>query len=142
MDPYTPVVLTHFPQLHIFPELLLMGLFIVAALSFGFGVILASVTRLQLLILSSFRAVLGASLLLLFVAFYENETDIVCESVKKCNNCSRIRTGKFLKIHKCSYSECTNCLKYVGKNHKCFLKNIKALVTVCLTKMNHAKITN
>ena len=46
-----------------------MGLFIVAALSFGFGLILASVALLQLLILPSFRAVLGASFLLMFVAF-------------------------------------------------------------------------
>ena len=46
-----------------------MGLFIVAELSFGFGLILASVVRLQLLILPSFRAVLVASFLVLFVAF-------------------------------------------------------------------------
>ena len=47
-----------------------MGLFIVAALSFDFGLILASVARLQLLILPSFWAVLGASFLSFFVAFY------------------------------------------------------------------------
>ena len=47
-----------------------MGLLIVAALSFSFGLMLASVACLQLLILPSFRAVLGASFLLLFVAFY------------------------------------------------------------------------
>ena len=31
------------------------------------------------------------------------ETDIVCDTVKKCNNCSRISTGKFIKEHKCGY---------------------------------------
>ena len=47
-----------------------MGLFIVAVLSFGFGLILALAAYLQLLILPSFWVVQGASFLLLFVAFY------------------------------------------------------------------------
>ena len=47
-----------------------MGLFIVAVLSFGFGLILASVMHLQLFLLPSFWAVLGVSFLLLFVVFY------------------------------------------------------------------------
>ena len=51
----------------------------------------------------------------------EDKTDIVCDTVKKCNDCSRIITGKFIKEHKCGYSECNNCNKYVGKNHKCYL---------------------
>ena len=42
-----------FPQLHSFPGSLLMGLFIVVALSFGFGLTFASVTPSQLLILPS-----------------------------------------------------------------------------------------
>ena len=53
-------------------------------------------------------------------------TDIVCDTVKKCNDCSRIIAGKYVNCHKCGYSECTNCGKYVGKNHKCFMKKIKA----------------
>ena len=53
-----------------------MGLFIVAVLSFGFSLILASVACLHLLILPSFRAVLGASFLLLFVAFYVSEKGV------------------------------------------------------------------
>ena len=53
-------------------------------------------------------------------------TDIVCDTVKKCNDCSRIITGKYVGIHKCGYSECNNCGKYVGNGHKCFIKKIKA----------------
>ena len=58
-------------------------------------------------------------------------TDIVCDTVKKCNDCSRIITGKYVNCHKCGYSECTNCGKYVGKNHKCFMKKIKAKGGYC-----------
>ena len=54
-------------------------------------------------------------------------TDIVCDTVKKCNDCSRIITGKYVNSHRCGYSECTNCGKYVGKNHKCFMKKVKAI---------------
>ena len=56
----------------------------------------------------------------------EGKTDIVCDTVKKCNDCSRIITGKYVNCHKCGYSECTNCGKYVGKDHKCYLKKVKA----------------
>ena len=56
----------------------------------------------------------------------EGKTDILCNTVKKCNDCSRIITGKYVDCHKCGYSECTNCGKYVGKDHKCYLKKVKA----------------
>ena len=52
----------------------------------------------------------------------EGKTDIVCNTVKKCLDCSRIITGKYVNSHKCDYSECNNCNKYVDKNHKCFIK--------------------
>ena len=61
----------------------------------------------------------------------EDKMDIVCDNVKKCNDCSRIITGKYVNCHKCGYSECTNCGKYVGKNHKCFMKKIKAKGGYC-----------
>ena len=61
----------------------------------------------------------------------EGKTDIVCDTVKKCNDCSRIITGKYVNIHKCGYTECNNCNKYVGKNHKCFMKKIKAKGGYC-----------
>ena len=35
-------------------------------------------------------------------------------------------TGKYVNSHKYCYSECHNCNKYVGKNHKCFMKKVKA----------------
>ena len=63
----------------------------------------------------------------------EGKTDIVCDTVKKCNDCSRIITGKYVNCHKCGYSECTNCGKYVGKNHKCFMKKVKAKGGNCMT---------
>ena len=31
-----------------------------------------------------------------------------------------------MNSHKCGYSECNNCNKYVGKNHKCFMKKVRA----------------
>ena len=49
-------------------------------------------------------------------------TDIVCDTVKKCLDCNRIITGKYVNSHKCGYSECNNCNKYIGKSHKCFMK--------------------
>ena len=52
----------------------------------------------------------------------EDKTDIVCDAVKKCLDCNRIITGKYVNNHKCGYSECNNCNKYVSKNHKCYLK--------------------
>ena len=63
----------------------------------------------------------------------EGKTDIVCDTVKKCNDCSRIITGKYVDFHRCGYSECTNCGKYVGKNHKCFMKKVKAKGGNCMT---------
>ena len=63
----------------------------------------------------------------------ESKTDIVCDTVKKCNDCSRIITGKYVNFHKCGYSECTNCGKYVGKDHKCYLKKMKAKGGYCMT---------
>ena len=56
----------------------------------------------------------------------EGKTDVVCNTVKKCLDCNRIITGKYANSHKCGYSECNNCNKYVGKNHKCFMKKVKA----------------
>ena len=57
--------------------------------------------------------------------------DIVCDTVKKCLDCNRIITGKYVNCHKCGYSECNNCNKYIGKNHKCFMKKIKAKGGYC-----------
>ena len=61
----------------------------------------------------------------------EDKTDIVCNTVKKCLDCNRIITGKYVNSHKCGYSECNNCNKYVGKNHKCFMKKVKAKGGYC-----------
>ena len=61
----------------------------------------------------------------------EGKTDIVCNTVKKCLDCNRIITGKYVNCHKCGYSECNNCNKYVGKNHKCFMKKVKAKGGYC-----------
>ena len=58
-------------------------------------------------------------------------TDIVCDTVKKCLNCHRIITGKYVNNHKCGYTECNNCNKYVGKNHKCFMKKVKVKGGYC-----------
>ena len=63
----------------------------------------------------------------------DGKTDIVCDTVKKCNVCSRIITGKYVNSHRCGYSECSNCGKYVGKNHKCFMKKVKAKGGNCMT---------
>ena len=60
-------------------------------------------------------------------------TDIVCDTIKKCNDCSGIITGKYVDFHRFGYSECTNCGKYVGKNHKCFMKKVKAKGGNCMT---------
>ena len=61
----------------------------------------------------------------------EGKTDIVCDTVKKCLDCSHIITGKYVNSHKCGYSECNNCNKYIGKNHKCFMKKVKAKGGYC-----------
>ena len=55
-----------------------------------------------------------------------SKKDIVCEAVKKCLDCNRIITGKYVGNHKCDYSECSNCGKYVDSDHKCFMKKVKA----------------
>ena len=60
-------------------------------------------------------------------------TDIVCDTVKKYLDCSRIITGKYVNSHKCGYSECNNCNRYVGKDHKCYLKKVKAKGGYCMT---------
>ena len=61
----------------------------------------------------------------------DSKMDIVCDTVKKCLDCNRIITGKYVNSHKCGYTECNNCNKYVGKNHKCFMKKIKAKGGYC-----------
>ena len=61
----------------------------------------------------------------------EGKMDIICDTFKKCLDCSRIITGKYVNSHKCGYSECNNCNKYVGKNHKCFMKKVKAKCGYC-----------
>ena len=58
-------------------------------------------------------------------------TDIICNTVKKCLDCSCIITGKYVNSHKCGYIECNNCNKYVSKNHKCFMKKVKAKDGYC-----------
>ena len=70
----------------------------------------------------------------------EGKTDIVCDAVKKCLDCNRIITGKYVNNHKCGYSECNNCNKYVSKNHKCFMKKVKAKGGYCtVDSMNPCK---
>ena len=61
----------------------------------------------------------------------EGKTDSIWNTVKKCLDCNRIITGKYVNSHKCGYSECNNCNKYVGKNYKCFMKKIKAKESYC-----------
>ena len=64
----------------------------------------------------------------------EDKTYIVCNTVKKCLDCNRIITGKYVDCHKCGYTECTNCGKYVSKNHKCFMKKVRAKGGHCSNK--------
>ena len=64
----------------------------------------------------------------------EGKMDIVCDAVKKCLDCNRIITGKYVNNHKCGYTECTNCGKYVSSNHKCFMKKVIAKGGNCLNK--------
>ena len=59
-------------------------------------------------------------------------TDIVCNTVKKCLDCNRIIRGKYVNNHKCGYTECNNCNKYIGKNHKCFMKKVKSKGGYCI----------
>ena len=59
------------------------------------------------------------------------KTDIVCNTVKKCLDCNRIITGKYVNNHECDYTECNNCNKYVGKNHECFMKKVKSKGGYC-----------
>ena len=58
-------------------------------------------------------------------------TDIICDTVEKCLDCNIIITGTYLNNHKCGYTVCSNCNKYVGKNHKCFMKKVKAKGGYC-----------
>ena len=64
----------------------------------------------------------------------EGKMDIVCDAVKKCLDCNRIITGKYVNNHKCGYTECTNCGKYVSNNHKCFMKKVIAKGGNCPNK--------
>ena len=72
----------------------------------------------------------------------EGKTDTSCDTVKKCNDCSRIITGKYAKSHKCSYSECINCNKYIGKDHKCYLKKVKSKGGHCMAGNKESCKTN
>ena len=65
----------------------------------------------------------------------ENKTDTICNSVKKCLDCSRIITGKYVDSHKCGYCECNNCGKYVDSSHKCYMKKLRPKGGNCLNKM-------
>ena len=64
----------------------------------------------------------------------ENKTDTVCNSIKKCLDCSRIITGKYLCSHKCGFRECNNCGLYVNSSHKCYMKKLKPKGGNCLNK--------
>ena len=44
--------------------------------------------------------------------------------------------GKYVGVHRCGYSECNNCGKYVGNTHKCFMKGIKAKGGLCTNFKN------
>ena len=48
-----------------------------------------------------------------------------------------------MNSHKFGYSECNNCNKYVGKNHKCFMKKVKARGGYCtVDSKKHCKNNN
>ena len=64
----------------------------------------------------------------------DDKTDIVCDAVKKCLDCSRIITGKYVNKHKCHHNECNNCGKYVSTNHKCFMKRVQSKGGHCINK--------
>ena len=64
----------------------------------------------------------------------KNKTDNVCNAIKKCLDCGRLITGKYVIAHKCGYSECLNCGKYVDSSHKCFMKKVRAKGGNCLNK--------
>ena len=36
-----------------------------------------------------------------------------------------------MNSHKCGFSECSNCNKHVGKDHKCFMKKVKTKGGYC-----------
>ena len=72
----------------------------------------------------------------------EGKTDIVCSTVKQCLDCNRIITGKYVNCHKCGYSECNNCNKYVDKDHKCYLKAVKAKGGLCTVDANNVYKNN
>ena len=63
------------------------------------------------------------------------KTDIVCDAVKKCLDCSRIITGKYVDRHKCGFCECNNCGMYVDSSHKCYMKKLRPKGGNCLNKM-------
>ena len=72
----------------------------------------------------------------------EGKTDIICDTVKKCLDCNRIITGKYVNNHRCGFVECNNCLRYVSKNHKCFMKKVKLKVATAQSIVrNLVKIT-
>ena len=59
----------------------------------------------------------------------------VCNIVKKCLDCSRIITGKYVDSHKCGYCECNNCGLYVDSSHKCYMKKLRPKGGNCLNKI-------
>ena len=70
----------------------------------------------------------------------ENKTDTVCNAVKRCLDCGRLITGKYVMSHKCGFSECSNCGKYVDSSHKCFMKKVNAKGGYCtVDSMNPCK---
>ena len=80
------------------------------------------------------------------ILFYKNhlknrpkdkKIDTVCGSVKKCLKCEQIITGKYVNNRKCGYKGCTNCGKYVYKDHKCYMKKIKVKGGYCIVDKNN-----
>ena len=65
---------------------------------------------------------------------FKNHQKRVCDAVKKCLDCNCIITGKHVNDHKCGFSECSNCGKYVSNSHKCFMKKVKAKGGLCINK--------
>ena len=54
-------------------------------------------------------------------------------------NCHRIITSKYVNNHICGYTECNNCNKYIGKNHKCFMKKVEAKGGYCIDNKKPCK---
>ena len=59
----------------------------------------------------------------------------VCNIVKKCLDCSRIITGKYVDRHKCGFFECNNCNMYIDSSHKCYMKKLRPKGGNCLNKI-------